>query len=246
MSSEGLLRAHGLAASYGRRPVFRDVSFELPAGQALGVVGQNGAGKTTLLRMLVGMLRPRAGEVRVGCLLPRNAVTQIPVAYFAGEATLPGRVRARRWGTLGNGDDVTTERRPLRMLSRGNRQLVGLRTALGRPNAKLVVLDEPWEGLDPDAARWLSTVIEAKRDRGAAIVLSSHRLHDLAGVCDLYLFLVNQQSTVLKAQEISPVGPVTGARLMEVFDRLRGGTPCLTGVVNIGTSGRLVASSKRT
>jgi ABC-type uncharacterized transport system ATPase subunit len=180
--------------------------------------------------MLVGLIRPRDGEVRVGGLLPRDAVTRMPIAYFAGEATLPGSVRARRWGALGNGDAVTTDRRPLRTLSRGDRQMLGLRTVLGRPHPQLVVLDEPWEGLDPDASRWLSTVIEGRRDRGAAIVLSSHRLHDLAGVCDVYLFLINQQSTVLKSQDISPVGPVTAALLMDAFDRLRGGTQCLRAV----------------
>ena len=236
MTGEFLLRGRGLGAGYGRREVFHGVTFELYAGQALGVVGPNGAGKTTLLRMLAGLLQPRSGDVRVGGLLPRDAVTRMSIAYFAGEATLPGSVRARRWGALGNGDAVTTERRPLRTLSRGDRQMLGLRTVLGRPNPTLVVLDEPWEGLDPDAARWLSTVIEAKRDRGAAIVLSSHRLHDLAGVCDMYLFLVNHQSTILTSRDISPVGPVTGALLMDVFDRLRGGAQSLRGSLTVARS----------
>ena len=73
-------------------------------------------------------------------------------------------------------------------------------------------------------------MVETKRDRGAAVVLSSHRLHDLAGVCDAYLFLVNHQATLMKAHEISPVGPVTAATLMDVFDRLRGGAACFRAV----------------
>jgi ABC-2 type transport system ATP-binding protein len=243
MSAEVVLRGRDLTATYGRREVFRGVGFELRGGQALGVVGQNGAGKTTLLRMLVGLLRPQAGEVRLGGLLPRDAITRTPIAYFAGEATLPGSVRARRWGALGNGSDVTNDRRRVRALSRGNRQMLGLRTVLGRTSAKLVVLDEPWEGLDPDTARWLSTTIEAKRDRGAAVVLSSHRLHDLAGVCDVYLFLVNQQSTVMKSQEISSVGPITASLLTDVFDRLRGGAQCLTGATDVGG---LLSGGRRT
>jgi ABC-2 type transport system ATP-binding protein len=104
------------------------------------------------------------------------------------------------------------ERRRIRTLARGTRQVLGLRTVLGRQQLRLVVLDEAWEGLDPDASRWLSATIETKRDRGAAVVLSSHRLHDLAGVCDSYLFLVNHGATLLHAQEISPVGTVTGPR----------------------------------
>jgi ABC-2 type transport system ATP-binding protein len=219
-----LLHVRAIAARYGTREVFHGVGFELRGGQALGVIGPSGAGKTTLLRMLVGLMHPAAGEIRLDGREPRDAIVRVGVAYFAGEGTLPGVVRAARWGTLGTGDDVTTERRRLRTLSRGTRQLLGLRTVLGREPLRLVVLDEPWEGLDPDAARWLSVMVETKRDRGAAVVLSSHRLHDLAGVCDSYLCLAGHQATWLDAHEIAPAGPVTASALTDAFDRLRGGT----------------------
>jgi ABC-type multidrug transport system ATPase subunit len=221
-----VLLVRGVAAGYGAREVFHDVGFELRGGQALGVVGPSGAGKTTLLRLLVGLMRASAGDIRLDGRQPRDAVTRAGVAYFAGEATLPCVVQAAAWGTLGTGDAVMAERRRLRTLSRGTRQLLGLRTVLGREPLRLVVLDEPWEGLDADAARWLSVTVETKRDRGAAVVLSSHRLHDLAGICDLYLVLVNHQATLLRAHEISPVGPVTPAALTAAFDRLRGGAAC--------------------
>jgi ABC-2 type transport system ATP-binding protein len=221
---QALLVARALSARYGTCEVFHDVAFELRGGQALGVVGPSGAGKTTLLRILAGLIRPSAGDARLDGREPRDALTRAGAAYFAGEATLPGVVRATGWGTLGTGEPVMAERRRLRTLSRGTRQLLGLRTVLGRQQLRLVVLDEPWEGLDPDAARWLSVMVETKRDRGAAVVLSSHRLHDLSGLCDLYLCLANHRATLLRAHEISPVGPVTAAALTEVFDRLRGGT----------------------
>ena len=224
MNGSMLLLARDLTARYGKREIFHNVSFELRGGQALGVVGPSGTGKTTLLRLLVGLLRPASGHILVDGLDPRDAVTRCGIGYFAGEATLPGNVRASQWGTLGTGDAVMVERRRMRLLSRGTRQLLGLRTALGRQQLRLVVLDEPWEGLDPDASRWLSTMVETKRDRGAAVVLSSHRLHDLAGVCDAYLFLFNHSATLMKAHEISSVGPVTAATLVDAFDRLRGGT----------------------
>jgi ABC-2 type transport system ATP-binding protein len=217
----------GVTMQYGRRLVFRELSFDLGAGQAAGVVGPNGSGKTTLLRALAGCLTPQSGEIRVNGLTPRDAISRTGVGYFAGEATLPGSVRAAHWGTLGAGDDVTRETRRLRTLSRGTRQLLGLRTVLGRHPLGLIVLDEPWEGLDPDAGRWLSTMLETKRDRGAAVVLSSHRLHDLAGLCDLYVFLLPHHVTVLRAHEIVSVGPVTAEHLSGVFDRLRGGATVL-------------------
>jgi len=219
--------AHELAVQYGRRLVFRGVSFGLAAGKALGVIGPSGSGKTTLLRTLAGCLSPAAGEVRLAGLLPRDAIDRVGVAYFAGEATLPGHVRASRWGSLGNGDTVTPDRRPIRALSRGTRQMLGLRTVLGRHPLGVLVLDEPWEGLDPDAGRWLSAIVETKRDRGAAVVLSSHRLHDLAGLCDLYLFFLPHGAVTVAAHEISAVGPVTAEDLVRTFDRLRGGPVAL-------------------
>ncbi len=112
---------------------------------------------------------------------------------------------------------------PDRTLSRGARQLVGLRTSLAPASLGLIVLDEPWEGLDPDGARWLSSLLTSKRDRGSAVVVSSHRLHDLAGICDAYLFVVNHRTTYVRAFQLSPVGPVTAAVLTGTFDWLRGG-----------------------
>ena len=219
-----------LAVQYGRRLVFQGITFDIGAGQSLGVIGPNGSGKTTLLRTLAGCLVPKSGDIRIAGLTPRDALARTGVAYFAGDATLPGSVRASRWGSLGNGDVVTPDRRPIRALSRGTRQLLGLRTVLGRQPLGLIVLDEPWEALDPDAARWLSTTLETKRDRGAALILSSHRLHDLAGFCDSYLFLLPHQARLVHAHDISPASPVTAAQLVEVFDSLRGGSMSLRAV----------------
>jgi ABC-2 type transport system ATP-binding protein len=215
------LFARDLAAGYGHRDVFRGVSLQVPPGQSLGVLGPSGAGKTTLLRMLVGLLTPRAGDVRIDGRPPAAALARSAVAYFAGEATLPGSVRADAWGRLLAPDLLIPERRRIRTLSRGTRQLLGLRTVLSRHPLDLVVLDEPWEALDPDGARWLSSTLLTKRDRGAALVLSSHRLHDLAGLCDAYLFMLPPQPVLKRAHEIAQVGPVTAAVLTDVFDKLR-------------------------
>ena len=215
---------------YRRRLVFQGVSFDVRAGQSIGVLGANGAGKTTLLRTLVGITSPSTGEVRINGLMPRDALRRCGIAYFAGDATLPGSARAAAWGSLGNGDPVTHDRRRVRTLSRGTRQLLGLRTVLGRHPLGLIVLDEPWEGLDPDACRWLSAMLETKRDRGAAIVLSSHRPHDLAGVCDEYLFLVPNGPVLRKAHELSASAPVTPQMVAHALDAFRGGAPLIRAV----------------
>jgi ABC-type multidrug transport system ATPase subunit len=219
--SDVVLSARGVSARYRRRDVFHGLSFELCANQSLGVIGPNGAGKTTLLRVIAGLLPVFEGEVRVRGMEPRRAVARLNVAYFAGDFTLPGAVRACDWASLATGDALTPERRRIRTLSRGTRQLLGLRTVLSRPHPGLVVLDEPWEALDVDASRWLSRTLDAKRDRGAAIVLASHDPHDLAGICDLYLFLVDRHGTLFKAHELSAVGPVTPAVLAAMLERLQ-------------------------
>jgi len=210
-----------LAVGYGRRLVFSDVTFDLRSSQCLGVVGPNGAGKTTLLRTMVGALTPRHGDVRINGLLPRDALSRTAVAYFGGEATLPGFARAARWGRLVAGDEVLADRRRIRALSRGTRQLLGLRTVLSRHPLHLAVLDEPWEGLDEDGSRWLTSTLEAKRDRGAAVVLSSHRLHDLAGLCDAYLVLLPHRVALLQAHEIAVGSRVTPRLLHDTLERLR-------------------------
>ena len=219
--SDAVLSAREVSARYRRREVFHGLSFELGANQLLGVIGPNGAGKTTLLRVIAGLLPASEGEVRVRGMEPRRAVARLNVAYFAGDFTLPGAVRACDWASLATGDALTPERRRIRTLSRGTRQLLGLRTVLSRPHLGLVVLDEPWEALDVDASRWLTRTLEAKRDRGAAIVLASHDPHDLAGFCDLYLFLVNRHGTLFKAHDLAAVGPVTPALLAAMLERLQ-------------------------
>ena len=70
-----------------------------------------------------------------------------------------------------------------------------------------------------------SATNELKRDRGAAVVLASHRFQDLAGLCDAYLFLLPRESIWLPAHQICPAGAVTSERLMEAFERQRGGHP---------------------
>ncbi len=219
--SEAALAVRDLAARYKRREVFHGLSFELKPNEVIGIFGPNGAGKTTLLRVIAGLLPAAEGDVRVRGMPPRQALRAVNLAYFAGDFTLPGSVRACDWGSLATGDAITPERRRIRTLSRGTRQLLGLRTVLARPQPGLVVLDEPWEALDVDASRWLSRTLEAKRDRGASVVVASHDPHDLAGICDLYLFLVSRRGTLFKAHELSASGPVTAALLGNVLERLQ-------------------------
>ena len=170
---------------FGRREALTDVDLMIAAGEIVGLVGPNGAGKTTLLRITAGLLRPSSGTVRV-------SVPPGVRSYFAGEQTLPPHIAANRWCALWGARHSgagPTER--IKHLSRGTRQRVGLVAALARA-PRLVLLDEPWEGLDPDAARWLTAVLRRLSAEGSAVLVSSHRMFDLAEACDRCVFLAKE------------------------------------------------------
>lgn len=216
------LAVDAVARKYGSRHILRAVSFSADAGETVGLIGPNGAGKTTMLRIAVGLLRADSGSVQLDGEPVPGAVRGMRIGYFAGEATVPPSVRARRWRALFHDVDDWSDDRPVRLLSRGTRQLLGLRTIFALSSLRLLVLDEPWEGLDPDASRWLHEAMRSRRDAGAAIVVSSHRLHDLAGVCDHYVFLDRGFATVKSARALTERGRVTGESLMAAFDQVRG------------------------
>ena len=217
-----LVQLAHVSKSFGRHVVFADLNLALSSGETLGLIGPNGAGKTTLLRMIVGLLRPNAGRVHLDGLPPVQAISTFAVAYFAGESTLPPALRAGTWTRLlGSPDLQGIANKPIRKLSRGTRQRLGLQTTLSRPATKLAILDEPWEGLDPDASRWLRERIQALRDAGTATILSSHRMHDLAGLCDHYAFVVDKRLILVAAGDMATERDITGEDLFAWYDRLR-------------------------
>ena len=211
-----------VSKSYGRNAVLRDVSFSVACGEAVALIGPNGAGKTTLLRIMIGAMQPDDGEVRIEDELLPAAFARTRVAYFAGEMTMPPGVTVAAWRRLFQKPcRRDSDARRLGLLSRGTRQMVGLRAIFSLSALRLIALDEPWEGLDPDAARWLAEAVRVRRANGAALVLSSHRLHDLAGLCDRYLFLNEGRLLGFSARALSDDGRVTADVLFAAFDRLR-------------------------
>src|SRR5688500_17523481 len=156
----------GLSTRYGSVPVLRGVDFGLARAEVVGLIGRNGSGKTTFLRTLLGLARFEAGRIEwtgTGTAVPPDAVD-----HFGGAHTLPPHVQANIWVRLvSRGDAVCDDRRPLRALSRGSRQLLGLRAVLARTPLAAVLLDEPWEGLDPDGARWLTETPRRRRQEGS-------------------------------------------------------------------------------
>jgi ABC-type multidrug transport system ATPase subunit len=217
---------------YGRLTAIDDVTLTLDGGEIVGLIGANGAGKTTLLRMLAGLIRPTSGHVQ-----PPHATAQRPTGYFGGERTLPPWVSAKQWMALAARRTFPAWRRAqedpsphfrdatLGVLSRGTRQRLGLEAILAGSSA-LLLLDEPWEHLDPDANEWLSQALSNQRRDGAAILISSHRLHDLAALCDRCVFL-QEGRVVSQASEVSwadAAGVVERTRwMLDTYKATRGG-----------------------
>ncbi|AXJ95830.1 MULTISPECIES: ABC transporter ATP-binding protein [unclassified Sphingomonas] len=202
--SEGNLAisAQGLVKRFGERRVVDGVDLAVPRGAIYGVLGPNGAGKTTTLRMLLGIIEPDEGRRAVfGLDAPRDASDRI--GYLPEERGLYPAMKAREaiafMGAL-RGLDWKTGRvraaemmeaaglghaidQKIRKLSKGMAQLVQLLgSVVHRPD--LLVLDEPFSGLDPVNQEKLEALILAERDRGATILFSTHIMAHAERICD--------------------------------------------------------------
>ena len=200
-----ILSAEGLRKSYGTHQALKNLSFTLRAGRVLGFLGPNGAGKTTSIRILTTILPPSSGRFvvdgvtsdhpvqirrRIGVLpeglgFPRQLTGARYLAYYGqlfGSSSHEARSTAE--GLL---QEVGLQNRghsPIGSYSHGMRQRLGIARALVNDPAVLF-FDEPTLGLDPRGQRELLTMVRGiARDRGKGVVLSSHLLAEIEGVCD--------------------------------------------------------------
>jgi ABC-2 type transport system ATP-binding protein len=195
-----VIEAVGLTKRFGGRVAVEDVGFAVGGGEVVGFLGPNGAGKTTTIRLLLGLLRPDAGEaVRPSSVgyLPEQvaAYPQMGVAKYLGFlAKLKGVGRASVGDEVERAMAAATVAdlagRPIGRLSKGQRQRVGMAAAfLGAPPA--YVLDEPTSGLDPRQIVEARAAIRSLADgEGAAVLLSTHVLAEAAAVCDRVVVIV--------------------------------------------------------
>ena len=188
-----------VSKGFGRHAVLDRARLQVRSGEAVGLLGANGAGKTTMLRIAAGLMRADAGSVR--WLAPRP-LARATVSYFGGESTLPSTVSARKWASLFG--LRAAERRPIGRLSRGNRQALGLRVCLSGAPTDILLLDEPWEGLDPPGTAWLTNTLQYWRQAGAAILIASHRLYDLDSVCTRFVMLEDGHAVPLVEHDERP------------------------------------------
>jgi heme ABC exporter ATP-binding subunit CcmA len=198
-----MLAADRLRKSYGPSVVLEDVSLELRAGQCLALLGPNGAGKTTLLRILATLLRPTAGTVTVGGVdavkNPEAARAMMGMIAHGSHVyeDLTAIENLRFWTVMRGGDasparlvaalqqvelDAVAGER-VRTFSAGmKRRLALARVALG--NARLLLLDEPFTGLDRQAQKWLGEFLMSFKAGGGAAIVATHTFGGGLGVAD--------------------------------------------------------------
>lgn len=232
---EARARAVGLWAAYGDAVVLRDVNLSLDAGRIYGLVGPNGAGKSTLMRCLAGLHPTLRGEARVEggrvALMPdtppvweRLSVREqllFAARIDRGEREDVG-AQADAWlARVGLGGH---RHHPVRALSLGQRQRLGLAQVMLQ-GAALVMLDEPANGMDPDARAMLADVLREAAARGVAVLVSSHVLSELDTLCDAFVVLARGRVAASgTAHELhgAEAGTVTVAvRLLDPAEGLR-------------------------
>lgn len=188
------IEVEALTRAFGRRVAIRGLTFAVNDGECLALFGPNGAGKTTLLRILAGLLRPSSGAAHIaGVKLPGGAKARSVVGLISHQSMLYSALTARenveftarlyglespRHAAMRALERMRLEDRaesPVRSLSRGMQQRVSIARAIVH-DPRVVLLDEPYTGLDETGAAALSAALESLRGSGAALVLVTHHL----------------------------------------------------------------------
>ena len=190
----------GLTKRYGKNRGIRDVDLEVGEGEVFGFLGPNGAGKTTTIRTILDFLRPTKGRAEIFGMDSHKESVRIRewVGNLPGEFALEDRMsggallrffaRLRGVGDLGYAHELAERLgadldRPMRRLSRGNKQKIGLVQALFH-KPPLLILDEPTGGLDPLVQEEFLKIVGETRAEGRTVFLSSHNLAEVERICD--------------------------------------------------------------
>ncbi|MCS7060164.1 MAG: ATP-binding cassette domain-containing protein [Anaerolineae bacterium] len=203
-----------LAKSFGAAKAVQDVSFDVHAGEIFGLLGPNGAGKTTTIRIILDIFRPDQGTVsvlggpmsedkkaRIGYLpeergLYKDLTVERCVTYLAELKGVPhDHIKTRAAQFFERFDLADHRRKKINDLSKGMQQKVQIiATLLHRP--ELLIIDEPFSGLDPVNTRLVQDMLLEQRAQGATIVMSTHQMHQVEEMCDR-LVLIDHGRTVL-------------------------------------------------
>ncbi len=221
------LRAAGLAKSYKKRQVVRDLSIEVANGEVVGLLGPNGAGKTTAFYMIVGLVPCDAGRIHLGdadiTTLPMHKRARLGVGYLPQEASVFRKlsVEDNVMAILETRDDLDRGAREQRLeelleelrighvrrslgmsLSGGERRRVEIARALAA-EPRFMLLDEPFAGVDPLSVLDIQRIIRELTSRDIGVLITDHNVRETLGVCTR-AYIVNQGTVIASgtAEEI--------------------------------------------
>ena len=269
MSSPLALDVADLSKKYGDRMALSHANFEVPLGSICGFVGPNGSGKTTTIRMLLGLIKPTTGSGHVlgeSITQPEKYLPNVG-AMIEGPAFYPALTGKQNLAVLAKLGGFATE--PIQELldlvdlgdrgdskfktySLGMKQRLGIAAAL-LPNPKLLVLDEPTNGLDPAGIHEIRTLLRKLADSGTTVFVSSHLLSEIEMISD-YLVMLRQGKVIFSGKTIDllatqkpliiakPENAKDLARLCEIASKLGERAVIKTDVVEV--SGDINFSSK--
>ncbi|GGV72546.1 ABC transporter ATP-binding protein [Streptomyces longisporoflavus] len=203
--TESVIETSALTKRYGKQLAVDQLSLTVPAGSVFGFLGPNGSGKTTTIRMLMGLIEPTSGRASVlGRPVPREIRTVLPhvgaliegpalygflsgrdnlLRYDAADPTADPRTRrARAESALDRVGLTAAAGKKAKAYSLGMKQRLGLAAALLQPR-RLLVLDEPTNGLDPQGMREIRALVRELASEGTTVFLSSHLLDEIEQVC---------------------------------------------------------------
>jgi ABC-2 type transport system ATP-binding protein len=223
------LEVRNLSKRFGKTVAVDDLSFSVDAGQVTGFLGPNGAGKTTTMRALLGLVNPSAGEALVEGRPPAEMTDPLRTIGAALEATAfhPGRSGRNHLRVLAVSAGIARSRidevlemveltgsadRRVKGYSLGMRQRLALAAALlGEP--RVLILDEPANGLDPQGMRWLRDLLRERAAAGCTVLVSSHLLAEVAQTAD-ELIVIRDGRLVAKASlDEFTTGPASQMRV---------------------------------
>ena len=269
MSSPLALDVADLSKKYGDRMALSHANFEVPLGSICGFVGPNGSGKTTTIRMLLGLIKPTTGSGHVlgeSITQPEKYLPNVG-AMIEGPAFYPALTGKQNLAVIAKLGGFATE--PIQELldlvdlgdrgdskfktySLGMKQRLGIAAAL-LPNPKLLVLDEPTNGLDPAGIHEIRTLLRKLADSGTTVFVSSHLLSEIEMISD-YLVMLRQGKVIFSGKTIDllaaqkpviiakPENAKDLARLCEIASKLGERAVIKTDVVEV--SGDINFSSK--
>jgi lipopolysaccharide export system ATP-binding protein len=236
------LRARGLEKSYRRRKVVQGVSFEVAPGEVVGLLGPNGAGKTTSFNMVVGLVKPEAGQVLLGDVeltrLPMHRRARLGVGYLPQEASIFRKLTVRQNFTgvleaLGvakrereaRAEALLAEYRLEKVadslgetLSGGERRRAEVARSL-LSNPRHILFDEPFAGVDPIAVGELQRLIGGLRDRGIGVLITDHNVREALGICSRAYIL--SSGTILEEGTPAEIAASPKARAAYLGEKFR-------------------------